>query len=605
MKKTITNVFEKLYQIMRATLLIFCLLYSVSVSAQNSDSVKINFSASNSVLYNNYSTNSKELAALNKIVANYEDVILTGNGHIRLVANIPTTQKDNLISVNMGALRAAVISNYLRGKFRFLTRWNFSFLVNVTDDAPNTISVLYTPSTLAIDAPRGIFYTDDRQNLSAIKAEIAKYGGIPYLNNAKVVADKPILGTATNEKATEAVAVAPAKGEPNPQDVLIAIYYRWDKSNLDSLYLSNPQNLHLLDSILMSKNARYIDTLTIVAYASPEGNPKHNQDLSEWRAATIKDYIISKYPTLSTSRIVTDARGENWQGVLKFAEADKHLPSRDRVLEILRGNMNDLARQKALTALDGGATYYRYILPNYYRYLRNGASILITYTPDMPKEPEPVVVLEPEPEPEPEPIVIVESEPERIVRYPIALRTNLLYDAVGAANIGIEVPIREHFSMIADFAYSYWRSTKHLYALQTLEYGVEGRYWFGVSNRRKDKNPSWAKPLKGWNVGLYGRYWQRYDGQWIHGYQGDGSWSVGLTAGYAFPISKQLSFEASIGGGYLSTNEYRHYHQPEYNQDGKHHLMWQETGTWSGLSLTKVRFSLVWLIEYKKRGGQK
>lgn len=586
---------------MRAILFILFLLFSVSASAQSSDRIEIDFRPSSSVLYDNYLSNHIELVSLTKLISDHEDIILTGNGHIRLVANIPIAQKENLIAVNMGALRAAVISNYLRGKFRFLTRWNFSFLVNITEDAPNTISVSYTSSALALDSPRGIYYTDNRQNLPSIRAEIAKYGGIPYLSDAKVVADKPILGISTNEKATEAIAVAPANGQPNPQDVLIAIYYRWDKSNLDSLYLSNPQNLHLLDSILLSKNAMYIDTLTIVAFASPEGNPRHNQDLSEWRAATIKDYIISKHPTLSTSRIVTKAKGENWQGVLKFAEADNELPSRDRVLEILRGDMTDLARQKALTALDGGATYYRYILPNYYRYLRNGASILITYTPDTPKEPELVVDVEPEP------IVIVEpeSEPKAIIKYPIALRTNLLYDAVGAANIGIEIPIREHISVIGDFAYSYWRSHKNLYALQTLEYGIEGRYWFGVSNKRKDKNPSWAKPLKGWNVGVYGRYWQRYDLQWINGVQGDHTWSAGVTAGYAFPISKQLSFEASIGGGYISTNEYRTYHQPEYDKNRKYHLMWQETGQWGGLSITKVRFSLVWLIESKNRGGVK
>lgn len=595
------NGFEKLCRMMKARSLIFFLLFSVSVSAQNSDSVGINFHTSSSVLYDRYSTNSKELAALNQIVSNYEDVILTGNGHIRLIANIPAAQKENLVSVNMGALRAAVISNYLRAKFRFLTSWNFSYLVNITDDAPNTISVSYTPSTLALDAPRGVYYTEDRQNLSAIRFAMAKYGGIPYLNSAKIVVDRPILGTATNEKATEAIAAAPVKGEPNPQDVLIAIYYRWDKSNLDSLYLSNPQNLHLLDSILMSKNARYIDTLTIVAYASPEGHPKHNQDLSEWRAATIKEYILSKYPTLSTSRIVTEARGENWQGVFKFAEADNDLPSRDRVLAILKGTMSDLARQKALVALDGGATYYRYILPNYYRYLRNGASIFITYTPDITKEPDPVVVIEPEPEQE----FIVIVEPEPITRYPIALRTNLLYDAVGAVNLGVEVPIKSHFSVIGDFAYSYWRSSKNLYALQTLEYGVEGRYWFGVSERRKDKKPSWAKPLKGWNLGVYGRYWHRYDGQYIDGVQGDGTWSAGVTGGYAFPIAKQLSLEAGMGAGWVSTSQYRHYHRPEYDKDGKYYLMWQETGRWSGLSITKVRLSLVWLIESKKRGEQK
>lgn len=572
--------------------------------AQNSiPHVAITFRQGSDILFDSYLNNKSQLAELSSIVSKYEDVILTGNGHIRLVANISSSQKDNLQVVNLNALRAAVISNYLKRQSRFLTKWNFSFFVNPTDSGNNTIDVFYLPSTISMDSPRGIFYTEDRNNLAAIRGAIKKYGGIPYLSGAKVIEDIPQLGYSTNEKATEAVAIVPIKSESNSKGELIAIYYRWDKFNLDTLYLSNHQNLHLLDSILTSNNAKYIDTLTIVAFASPEGNVKHNQDLSEWRAATIRDYVIVKYPSLPESRIITEARGENWQGVLKFAEADNALPQRQQVLDILRGNMTNEARQKALTALDGGTTYYRYILPNYYRYLRNGASILITYKPDIPKESE-VIIKNPEYEVvvEHKPFIGIEIEPDEIPKYPIALRTNLLYDATGAANIGIEIPYgkNKNYSLIADIAYSYWRSTKNLYALQTLEYGVENRYWFGVSKKRQEQNTNWSQPLKGWYLGIYGKYWQRYDIQWIEGIQGDASWSVGLTAGYAIPLTRSLSFDFGVGAGWLSTSEYRHYHRPEYDESGKYHLMWQQTGSWSGLSLTKVRFALVWLIQTTK-----
>lgn len=593
-------------------LLLGTFLSSVSLcAAQNvSDNTVITFRPGSDLLLYSYPNGKNQIEELIAIVYRYEDVILTGNGHIRLVANIPLSQKENLQAVNLGALRAAAISNYLRGRFRFLTKWNFSFLVNPTNDAANTITVSYINAPLAPDSPSGIYYTDQKDNIAAIKTALNRYGGVPYLNEATLLSDKAMLGHSVDQKATDFVPFGPVSAEVNSNSVLITIYYRWDKSKLDSLYLSNPRNLDLLDSILTIESARYIDTLTIVAFASPEGSVKHNQDLSEWRAATIRDYIVSKYPLLSQSRIVTEARGENWQGVLKFAEADDKLPSRDKVLEILRGNMSNEVRQRALMALDGGKTYYRYILPNYYRYLRNGASIFIAYSPDIPKEPE--VVFEPESEPVREPIIepmpepIITHEPDPIIdtRYPVALRTNLLYDAMGAINIGVEIPVNR-FSIIGDFAYSYWHSSNNLYALQTLEFGIECRYWFGVSERMRSKNAEWTKPLRGWNVGIYGRYWQRYDLQCIDGVQGDASWSVGITAGYAFPITKNLTFEPSIGLGYLQTSEYRHYHQPEYDANGKYHLMWQETGNWSGLSITKVRFSLIWLIEIQKRGVSK
>lgn len=372
------------------------------------------------------------------------------------------------------------------------------------------------------------------------------------------------------------------------------------------MYLSNPENLHLLDSILNSDNSRYIDTLTIVSYASPEGHPDYNQRLSERRAKTIKDYIIGRYKAISPERIVTRARGENWQGLRKFVVNDPALPSRDKVLQIIDSSLPDIQKQDFLTKLNGGTTYYRYILPNYYRYLRNGSSVLINYT----RTPVAAVIDEPRPmlETRLEPLLVplfFMTNPQPVVRYPIALKTNLLFDAVGAPNIGIEVPIGMHFSVVGDFAYAYWRSPKNLYALQTLEGGVEGRYWFGVSDRKKQKNAEWAKPLRGWNVGLYAMYCSRYDVQWIDGYQGDGFWSAGLTAGYATPVGRNLTLEFSLAAGYFYTKEYRHYHQPEYDKNGKYHLMWQQTGSLGTFSLTKARVSLVWLIPNRQKGGLK
>lgn len=392
----------------------------------------------------------------------------------------------------------------------------------------------------------------------------------------------------------------------NTQRVPIKIHFRWDKSELDKSYLTNSENLQRLDSLLRLSVTEHIDTICIVAYASPEGDPTYNQRLSERRAKAIKEYLNKNYSLLDSTTIVMDARGENWDGFLEMAKGDTLLPMRKKVLEILTSPMSDIQRQTKIEHLDGGKVYRNYILPNYYRYLRNAVSLFFIYAPEVVSDVKEETVSEQPKETVLEiPIIDIDysdmqSETEVVYNYPIALRTNLLYNAIGAINAGIEIPFgsQKNWSVIVDGAYSYWRTSNNLYALQTLEYGTELRYWFGVSDRRKSRNENWSKPLKGWNVGVYGRYWQRYDVQAIDGYQGDGSWSTGLTVGYAFPISKQLSFETSVGGGWFSTSQYRHYHKP---QDG--HLMWQETGSWSGFTLTKVRFALVWLIQ--KRGGQK
>lgn len=377
--------------------------------------------------------------------------------------------------------------------------------------------------------------------------------------------------------------------------VPITIHYRWDRSELERGYLTNGENLARLDSVLKLAAAEHIDTIRIVAYASPEGGEEYNQRLSERRAETIRGYLLATYPALSAVAIVTDARGENWEGFLNMALNDPNLPMRERVLEILQAPISDTKRQSEIERLDGGRLYRSYILPNYYRYLRSAASLFILYSPE--------VVVEPEPEPEPvkQKIAAVEyiypevEEPEySFVSYPIALKTNLLYDAMGAINIGAEIPYGR-FSAVAEFVYSYWRADNR-YALQTLQGSIEGRYWFGVSERQSYRE-QWQKPLRGWNIGAYFTYCSRYDVQWQRGYQGDGYWSAGVTAGYAVPVGKNLSLDFSLAGGYLSTPEYRYYHPP---QEG--HLMWQETGSWSGITLTRVQVSLVWLIE---KGGRR
>ncbi|MDR2584647.1 MAG: DUF3575 domain-containing protein [Prevotellaceae bacterium] len=167
----------------------------------------------------------------------------------------------------------------------------------------------------------------------------------------------------------------------------------------------------------------------------------------------------------------------------------------------------------------------------------------------------------------------------------VALKTNLLFDAAGAPNIGIEKLIFKQFSLFADVAYSYWR-INNLFALQTIQTGIGAKYWFDPSEC----------PLTGWNVGIYGLFCGRYDVQWKDGYQGDGFWSGGMSGGYSLPLSKCLNLEFSLAAGYFYTPEVRHYHRPQ-----KGHLLWEETRTHVGrFSLTKMQVNIVWFISKKK-----
>lgn len=565
-------------------------------------SYSIDFRHGSETLYAAYMNNKRVLADLKSNVVKYSS-LSEKRGHIQIVSVIPESEKGNIAAINFASIRGAVVRQWLMDNFSWLSASDFSFYISA-DSNRNAVEVSFIDSPIEDKHTSDIFFSLDKGYPEKVDYAVARYKRIPLLDGSRMF-ERTGMDFKIIDPALDLTITKKIEGVVD-EKIIITIYYRWDKDHLDRTYLTNTQTLSQIDSLLQLKSADYIDSLRIVAYASPEGPFDYNKRLSERRAKTLKNYLLFTYPRLHEDQIFTEGKGENWDGFRRMAEADSLLPMKEQVLSIIRNqNITELQRQSKIAKLDGGRLYKNYILPNYYRYLRTGASLFVVYKPSKPVDIdfEPIKVTIKEPEPEPIPIVKLEP----ITKFPIALRTNLLYDAIGGVNLGIELPFGKdkNWSWIVDGAYSYWRSPKNIYALQTLEYGTELRYWLGVSNQKKEKHRNWGKPLKGWNVGAYGRYWQRYDVQWIDGYQGDGTWSAGLTVGYAFPIAKQLSFEASIGGGWLSTSEYRHYHQPEYDESGKYHLMWQQTGIWSGLSVTKVRFSLVWLIEYQEKGGIK
>lgn len=562
--------------------------------------VLIDFRHGSEILYGTLLENKPTLASIHSTITEERTQITSGKKHIQLTALIPYNQRGNLAVLNLASIRASVIRKYLKDKYHFLSDSCFTFFISPTDK-DNAIDVKFLPTVIDDPLQNDIWYSLSKNYPEKVEYAMSHYKRIPFLDGSELF-ETPGMDFDAIDPILDKTIITKIEGIVD-EKVSVTIYYRWDKDNLDKTYLNNAETLLQIDSLLTNEDSRYIDSLVIVAYASPEGKPAYNQALSQRRANTIKQYILDNYPKYKESQIVTIARGENWEGFRRMAVADPNLPMKEQVLAIIDNPTIDNAQRQFLIArLDGGRLYKNYILPNYYRYLRLGASLFVIYTPGKPVE----IDFEPIHIEIAEPIFIPPIELairiDTIRRYPVALRTNLLYDAVGALNIGIELPYgrKKNWSYIADVAYSYWRSPKNRYALQTLEYGLENRYWLGVGEKRKERKPNWGRPLTGWYVGVYGKYWERYDVQWIDGVQGDDSWSAGITAGYSIPLNHSLSFDFGIGAGWVSTSEYRHYHQPEYDKDGNYHLMWQETGTWSGLSLTKLRIALVWIIQTTK-----
>jgi hypothetical protein len=167
----------------------------------------------------------------------------------------------------------------------------------------------------------------------------------------------------------------------------------------------------------------------------------------------------------------------------------------------------------------------------------------------------------------------------------VAFKSNLLFVATGAPNLGVEVPLGERFSISTTGAFAYLHIDNN-YALQTVQGGLDAKYWFNRKNNRR---------LTGWNAGVYGLVSGPWDVQWGSGWQGDRFFTAGLVAGCAVPVARRLNMEFALAGGWFYTPEARH-----YIRRGDH-LMWLQTRrNVHRLSLTKIQIGLVWLIGSSK-----
>lgn len=368
----------------------------------------------------------------------------------------------------------------------------------------------------------------------------------------------------------ECLAVNPS-GKPLQDSMSkIVFHFRFDKSILDSAYMSNASSLVELHKTLSNKEIMSnMDSISITAATSPEGVLEHNIMLSRKRASAIKSYIRWKYPQTDPLKIFTHAIGENWSGLRDMVQDDTNVPYRDEVLKVLNQDVNLGTKEWRLRQIGSGQAF-AYIEKNILRYLRSGAACVIFYLkPAVVESPvvvveKPVVKEEPVVEPKQEEVV-VEIVPEKPVKKLFAIKTNLAAYSILVANLGIEIPIGKHFSIDVPLYYSPYTANSN-YNFRILAMQPEVRYWLKES-------------LKGHFFGAHlmgGWYNVAYNDQ--HRYQdkdGDSpSWGAGLSYGYSLPMSNNWSMEFTAGFGYLYLNYdvfYNKHNGAKMNSESKHY----------------------------------
>lgn len=391
------------------------------------------------------------------------------------------------------------------------------------------------------------------------------------------------------------------------------IYYPVNKVTIYENYMNNPKELELIKRYLATSPR--IDSITIHSYASPEGRYKFNKWLAEERGKTAKRYILSlvpKYRNFSDTIIRISPTAENWAGMREEVEKLYHRADRDEVLAIIdMKGISDPHKKNKLKLLDDGASW-RYILKHIMPQLRYATWISVWQQPDKPIPTPQIKKLSLDMPALMPPMDRVPSFPlpkkpvQEDVKTILALKSNLLYDAVSWLNFSIEVPFAgDKFSALYyhQFPWWTWGQSDNEYCVRFLSIGGEGRWWFKPQPRPATEKLKKRDRLVGHFIGIYGES-GKYDFERKRDicYQGE-FWSAGLSYGYSMPISKHLNLELSLSAGYASIAHRGYTPSPDYS------ILWRDydkIGRWHYLGLTKAQVTLVIPIrmKVKKGGGQ-
>ncbi len=388
-------------------------------------------------------------------------------------------------------------------------------------------------------------------------------------------------------------------------------YFNISSSTFDLEFGQNAQELARLDAIINSENnvttASELHLIDIFASASVDGLEHNNLKLAQRRAQAIKNLLVQRYSEVESSDITTNAIAEDWVAFRAAVEANGSIPHRAELLKVIDDERRTLDNKEwVIRTMHNGQTW-DYLKENIFEELRYSSPVVIQYRrilgeiaggdslkakisdfkyelPDVDFSFQRSIYT-----------AVEEYEMKPL----LALKTNMLFDAVTLLNAEIEFPIGDRFSVLGEWIGPWWvfdngQSDSQRSRIQAMVGTLEGRYWLGAD---RTTQPA----LTGFFVGAYGTLGS-YDFEFQKkGVQSKDLVSYGLTAGYAHTINKSgsLRLEYSLGLGVM-TSTYKEY-TAEF-VDGQWWKAYRDATkslTWFGPTRAKV--SLVWMINYKKR----
>ena len=349
----------------------------------------------------------------------------------------------------------------------------------------------------------------------------------------------------------------------------------------------------------------------IKGYASPEGSWDNNVRLAQGRTERVREFMVDQWG-VPQEQIEINYEPEDWQGFRDYVDQHRDTyTNADAIIDIIDSDMEPDPKLARIVKEHPAA--YRKLLAECFPALRRTDYNIdydwIDIIERQGKSTYDTIITQPQPQADDllEEDVLTLKKPSKPW---LALKTNLLFDALLAPNVELELRLSDRWTLMVEDWFPWWLyrhnalgksnryhrddwdSWRNAYEIWTL--GAELRYWF------PRRCPMTQPRFTGTFIGIYGAG-GKYDWEWTksEGDQGEFT-SFGLTIGRAWALSQAWNLELSLSAGYMG-GPYRHYE----GMFDDSRLIWQYTSHMRYIGPTKVKVSIAWLMPTWKKQKRK
>lgn len=328
-----------------------------------------------------------------------------------------------------------------------------------------------------------------------------------------------------------------------------SIHFRLNKYDIDPNYMNNADALKHLAHVIDSVGIEYIDSVVIRTQSSPDGTLKYNLRLSKQRAQSIRNYIDTNHPEVS-SRVISHSDGESWDQLRECIKNDKSLKekTKEKFIAIIDADVNIDTKKWRMKQ----QPEYRYLISTWYPLIRNSSTCFI-YHSKIKSDAPATEVLKPQIKEiavqaptKPSTICNIASSsltPADVWTRHLYLKTNLAAWGLAISNVAAEVDLAPHWSLSVPIYYSAWNYAQPTLKFRTFAIIPEARYWLNSKNEGVFFGAHAGFIY--YNFAFNGDYrYQDHNGT-------SPAWGGGINVGYRIALDRpqRWHLELALGGG--------------------------------------------------------